>query len=181
MTKAFFNKQHQLLRSLGEGDPSHWEYKPIIHVYAEPHRLGMQKLDDPRCSDTSEFWFDYMSEIKELERIPNRTYIHGDINDGHWDICQLEKGVWEEQISPLLFAGDLWPVILYCYNRTYLTIGVGVQTREMKNGDNDKTYGDELKRTSDSTDFWVFYPGDNTLKEYYLKLKSHKFDARFKL
>ena len=148
MTKAFFNKQHQLLRS--QGDPSHWKFKPIIHVYAEPNQ-----------SDTSQFWFDYISEEKKLERIPHKTYIHPDAGDGHWDICHLEKDVWKNIIEPLQI-GDLYPAILYCYNRTYLTIAAGVHA-----------YG------SEGADLWTFYPDEKELKEYYLKLKSHKFDARF--
>ena len=147
MTKAFFNKQHQLLRS--ELDPM----KPIIHVYAEAH---------PYDCEHSGIWVKHLVKTRGgLERIPHKTYIHPDAGEGHWDICHLEKGVWKNIIEPLQI-GDLYPAILYCYNRTYLTIAAGVHA-----------YG------SEGADLWTFYPDEKELKEYYLKLKSHKFDARF--
>ena len=147
MTKAFFNKQHQLLRS--ELDPM----KPIIHVYAEAH---------PYNCEHSGIWVKHLVKTRgELERIPHKTYIHPDAGEGHWDICHLEKDVWKNIIEPLQI-GDLYPAVLYCYNRTYLTIAAGVHA-----------YG------SEGADLWTFYPDEKELKEYYLKLKSHKFDARF--
>ena len=69
--------------------------------------------------------------------------------------CQ-ESDDWFHYISP---------VILYCYNRTYLTIGRGVNTFH---------FPDKVE-----TNFWVFYPDDKTLKKYYKKLKAHNFDSRF--
>ena len=147
MTKAFFNKQHQLLRS--ELDPM----KPIIHVYAEAH---------PYDCEHSGIWVKHLVKTRgELERIPHKTYIHPDAGDGHWDICHLEKDVWKNIIEPLQI-GDLYPAILYCYNRTYLTIAAG-----------EHAYGRE------GADLCTFYPEEKELNEYYLKLKSHKFDARF--
>jgi len=147
MTKAFFNKQHQLLRS--KLDPM----KPIIHVYAEAH---------PYDCEHSGIWVKHLVKTRgELERIPHKTYVHPDAGEGHWDICHLEKDVWKNIIEPLQI-GDLYPAILYCYNRTYLTIAAGVHA-----------YG------SEGADLWTFYPDEKELKEYYLKLKSHKFDARF--
>jgi len=149
MTRAFFNEQHQIARSDKCG------ICPIINVYAEPYRS--QESDD---------WFHYIATKKDLERIPYKTYIHGDVADGHWDMMHLEKGVWETIIEPSLDLNlTTFPVILYCYNRTYLTIGRGVETF---------LFPDKI-----NTNFWVFYPDDKTMKEYYLKLKSHNFDSRF--
>ena len=127
--------------------------KPIIHVYAEAH---------PYDCEHSGIWVKHLVKTRgELERIPHKTYIHPDAGEGHWDICHLEKDVWKNIIEPLQI-GDLYPAILYCYNRTYLTIAAGVHA-----------YG------SEGADLWTFYPDEKELKEYYLKLKSHKFDARF--
>jgi hypothetical protein len=147
MTKAFFNKQHQLLRS--ELDPM----KPIIHVYADA---------SPYDCEHSGIWVKHLIKTRGgLERIPHKTYIHPDAGEGHWDICHLEKDVWKNIIEPLQI-GDLYPAILYCYNRTYLTIAAGVHA-----------YG------SEGADLWTFYPDEKELKEYYLKLKAHNFDSRF--
>ena len=149
MTIKFFNKLHQSARDDRCG------ICPIINVYAEPYRC--QESDD---------WFHSLSIRKDLERIPYKTYIHGDVADGHWDMMHLEKGVWETTIEPSLDLNlTTFPVILYCYNRTYLTIGRGVETF---------LFPDKV-----DTNFWVFYPDDKTLKKYYKKLKAHNFDSRF--
>jgi len=144
VNRHFFSQLHQLHLGLG--------LNPIIHVYAEPFNMG----------EANE-WFDKIKSQRELVRIPHRTYIHPQAIGGHWDICQLEKDVWDTTLSNIK-QGHIYPAILYCHDHTYLTVAAGVKPID----------GDEVV-------FWTFYPDtcymDDDPVENYTKLAEKYFDC----
>lgn len=97
---------------------------PILHVYAEPNNAC---ATDKRILK----WFSKVRIQRELERIPFRTYAHPQAGLGHWDIVLLEKDVWKTTLSDLK-QGDIYPAILYCWDRTWLTVAAGVKAIDSK-------------------------------------------------
>tara|TARA_R100001443_G_scaffold6183_1_gene14939 strand:+ start:171 stop:719 length:549 start_codon:yes stop_codon:yes gene_type:complete len=143
---TFFKAKHvQLAKSC----------KPIIHVYANPSN-----------SEEGDKWFELVSQQKSLVRIPHKTYIHPDAGLGYWDICYLEKGVFEK-LQPLN-QGDLYPALIHKHNQVILTVAACVKALQEY----------DYKGTPiNSCELWAIHPHEKGSMEWFKQLTDNKFDV----